>query len=86
MLELVYWAALAVGTYAAFIYFRDLGDITQVLLNVSRENMLNAIRNENRLVATGLVGTALGVLLLLWIPLLILVRHAAIRLFPDHGP
>ena len=60
MLELIQWTALAVATYAAFIYFRDLGDITQVLMDVSRENMLKAIRNENKLVATGLLGTILA--------------------------
>jgi hypothetical protein len=63
MLELIQWAALAVGTYAAFVYFRDLGDITQVILDVSRDNMLKAIRNENKLVATGLLGTVLAVAL-----------------------
>ena len=63
MFELIHWVALAVATYAAFIYFRDLGDITQVILDVSRKNMLKAIRNENKLVATGLIGTALAVAL-----------------------
>ena len=59
VLELIYWVVLSAGTWAAFIYFRDLGDITQVVMNVSRENMLKAIRNENRLVATGLAGTGM---------------------------
>ena len=63
MFELIYWVALAAGTYAAFVYFRDLGDITQALLDVSRKNMLSAIRNENKLVATGLLGTLLAVAL-----------------------
>jgi hypothetical protein len=63
MLELIQWVVLAVATYAAFVYFRDLGDITQVILDVSRENMLKAIRNENKLVVTGLLGTALAVAL-----------------------
>jgi len=61
MFEVIYWIALATATYAAFVYFRDLGDITQVILDVSRDNMLKAIRNENKLVATGLIGTALAV-------------------------
>jgi len=51
MIELIYWVALAVATYTAFIYFRDLGDVTQAIMDVSRKNMLNAIRNENKLVA-----------------------------------
>ena len=61
MIELIYWITLAVATYAAFVYFRDLGDVTQALLNVSRDNMLKAIRNENKLVACGLLGTAVAV-------------------------
>jgi Protein of unknown function (DUF3179) len=63
MIELIYWATLGAATYAAFVYFRDLGDVTQALLDVSRKNMLSAIRNENKLVAVGLIGTALAVLL-----------------------
>jgi hypothetical protein len=63
MFELIYWVALAAATYAAFVYFRDLGDVTQALLDVSRENMLKAIRNENKLLAIGLIGTAVAVLL-----------------------
>jgi hypothetical protein len=63
MFELIYWVALAVATYASFVYFRDLGDVTQAVLDVSRENMLKAIRNENKLVAIGLIGTALAVVL-----------------------
>lgn len=63
MVELIYWVALAAATYAAFVYFRDLGDVTQALLDVSRKNMLSAIRNENKLVAVGLIGTAISVLL-----------------------
>ena len=63
MFELIYWVVLIAATYAAFVYFRDLGDIPQALLDVSRENMLSAIRNENKLVVVGLMGTALAVLL-----------------------
>ena len=55
--------AFAVATYAAFVYFRDLGDVTQAIMDVSRKNMLNAIRNENKLVACGLIGTAVAVAL-----------------------
>ena len=61
MLEVIYWAALVAGTYGAFVYFRDLGDITQVVMDVSRANMLQAIRNENKLIALGLAGTAIAV-------------------------
>ena len=63
MFELIYWIASAAGTYAAFVYFRDLGDITQVVLDVSRGNMLKAIRNEHKLIAVGLLGTSLAAVL-----------------------
>ncbi|RLA39284.1 MAG: hypothetical protein DRR42_27450 [Gammaproteobacteria bacterium] len=63
MFELIYWVVLAAATYTSFVYFRDLGDITQVILDVSREDMHKAIRNENKLVAIGLLGTALAVAL-----------------------
>lgn len=60
MLTLVYTLTLAAGTFSAFIYFRDLGDITQAILTVSRKNMLSAIRNEKRLIGLGLGGTYLA--------------------------
>ena len=60
MLTISYALALVAGTISAFIYFRDLGDITQAFLPVSRANMLRAIRNEGKLVVTGLTGTYLA--------------------------
>ncbi len=63
MIEFIYWVALAVATYAAFVYFRDLGDVTQAFMNVSRDNMLKAIRNEKKLIACGLIGTVAAVAL-----------------------
>lgn len=64
--EGLHWLTLAVATYFAFVYFRDLGDITQALLSVERKNMLYAIRNENRLIAIALAGTAMAGLLHHW--------------------
>lgn len=52
MLELIHWLTLVSGTLISYIYFRDLGDITQALLNVKRKNMLFAIRHENHLLGT----------------------------------
>ena len=43
-----------------FIYFRDLGDVSQMVLKVKRENMLRFIRNENRLLLFGLAALALA--------------------------
>ncbi len=47
MLELLHWVALIVSSAAAFIYFRDLGDITQAFMNVKRKNMIFAIRRHH---------------------------------------
>jgi hypothetical protein len=49
--------ALAIGS----LYFRDLGDVSQMLISVKRENMIRFIRNEYRLLAIGLGATALMV-------------------------
>jgi uncharacterized protein DUF3179 len=89
MIELIYWATLGAATYAAFVYFRDLGDVTQAVLDVSRKNMLSAIRNENKLVAVGLIGTTLAVLLhyfygagIGWVTLTLAIANAFMVGFP----
>jgi hypothetical protein len=51
---------LAVALGIGFLYFRDLGDVSQMLLRVKRENMLRFIRNEYRLIAIGLGALALA--------------------------
>jgi hypothetical protein len=50
---------LLVSLVIGFVYFRDLGDVSQMVLKVKRENMLRFIRNEYRLLAIGLVALAL---------------------------
>ena len=37
-----------------FVYFHDLGDVTQVVLKVKRKNMLRFIRNEYKLIIPGI--------------------------------
>jgi len=56
---LIFWLALAVSLVIGFFYFRELGDVSQMVLKVKRENMLRFIRNEYRMIAVGL--GALGV-------------------------
>ncbi|MEH6550538.1 MAG: DUF3179 domain-containing (seleno)protein [Pseudomonadales bacterium] len=63
MIELIHWIALAVATGAGFIYFRDLGDVSQAILTVHRKNMIFAIRNEYKLIAVALVGSAVAVVM-----------------------
>lgn len=54
MIEIIHWLTLIAGTFVAFIYFRDLGDVTQMVLNVKRSNILFAIRYENYMLATSI--------------------------------
>jgi len=48
---------IAIGV--GFAYFRDLGDVSQMILKVKRKNMVWFIRNEYRLLAVGLGAAAL---------------------------
>ena len=58
----IFWIGSAVALLIGFLYFRDLGDVSQMLIRVKRENMLRFIRNEYRLLAIGLVALALSTL------------------------
>ncbi|MES0881589.1 DUF3179 domain-containing (seleno)protein [Roseibium sp. SCP14] len=53
---LLFVIGLVVSLGIGFLYFRDLGDVSQMVLRVKRENMLRFIRNEYRLIAIGLGG------------------------------
>jgi hypothetical protein len=57
--NIVFWFGLAVSLVIGFVYFRDLGDVSQMLIRVNRENMLRFIRNEYRLIAIGLAALVL---------------------------
>ena len=58
--NLIFWSGLAVSLAIGLVYFRDLGDVSQMLIRVKRENMLRFIRNEYRLIAVGLAAFALA--------------------------
>lgn len=51
--NLLFWPGLIVAAAIGFAYFRDLGDVSQMILRVKRENMIWFIRNEYRLLAIG---------------------------------
>jgi hypothetical protein len=53
--NLLFWLGLALSLGIGFVYFRDLGDVSQMLFKVKRGNMIRFIRNEYRLIGTGLV-------------------------------
>jgi hypothetical protein len=53
--NLFFWLGLALSLGIGFVYFRDLGDVSQMLLKVKRGNMIRFIRNEYRFLGAGLV-------------------------------
>lgn len=56
--SLIFWLSLIVSLVIGFVYFRDLGDVSQMLLKVKRENMVRFIRNEYKWVGGGLAAAA----------------------------
>ena len=52
---IIFWIGLVVSIGIGFVYFRDLGDVSQMVLKVKRENMLRFIRHENMFIGVGLV-------------------------------
>ena len=53
-----FWLGLAVSVWIGFLYFRDLGDASQLVIKVKRENTLRFIRNEYQLLAIGIGAAA----------------------------
>ncbi len=49
--EIAHWSLLITSLGIAFVYFRDLGDVTQAFLKVRRRNMIFAIRHERQMTA-----------------------------------
>lgn len=52
--ELLFYAAIIVSLAVGLIYFRDLGDIPQLLIKTKRANVDRFIRNEYRFISLGL--------------------------------
>ncbi len=57
--NIIFWSGGVVSLVIGLLYFRDLGDVSQMLIKVKRKNMLRFIRNEYRLLAIGLAALAL---------------------------
>jgi hypothetical protein len=55
----MFWLGLLVATGIGLVYFRDLGDVSQMLLKVKRDDTIRVIRNENRFLQVGAAATAL---------------------------
>lgn len=80
--NLFFYVGLLVSVGIGFMYFRDLGDVSQMLLKVKRENTIRFIRHEYKFVAAGLGAAVLMVIghlmgggpaWLFWISLLVIV-------------
>jgi hypothetical protein len=52
--EIIFYVGLAVSTAVGFLYFRDLGDVSQMVIKVKRANIIRFIRHEYRFLGVGL--------------------------------
>jgi hypothetical protein len=59
--HILFTIGLVIALVIGCTYFRDLGDVSQMIIKVKRENMLRFIRNEYRLLAIGGAAVALMV-------------------------
>jgi hypothetical protein len=53
--ELLFWSGSLLSIAIGLVYFRDLGDVSQMLLKVKRKNMIRFIRNEYKFLGVGLL-------------------------------
>jgi hypothetical protein len=51
---LLFWLGMVVSLLIGATYFRDLGDVSQMILKVKRQNMIRFIRHEYTLIGIGL--------------------------------
>ena len=65
--NILFWSGFVVALSIGFLYFRDLGDLSQLIMKVKRENMIRFIRNEYQLLVVGLGATAVMVLAYFWL-------------------
>ncbi|WP_170413392.1 DUF3179 domain-containing (seleno)protein [Ruegeria arenilitoris] len=65
--NIIFALGIVVSLGIGFVYFRDLGDISQMLLKVKRENMVRFIRHEYRLIGIGLSAFAVSTLTFLFL-------------------
>ena len=57
--NILFWSGFVVALSIGFIYFRDLGDLSQFVIKVKRENMARFIRNEYTFLTIGVAGIAI---------------------------
>ena len=61
--QILYWVLMSIATYASFVYFRDLGDVTQAAMKITRKNLMFAIRHEYQIIAVSLISLGIAVFL-----------------------
>ena len=59
--DIIFWLSLAAGLVTGGIFFRDLGDVSQMFMKVDREKMLSAIAPSTLTPSAGILA---GLLLL----------------------
>ena len=52
--DIVFWCSLVASLLIGAVYFRDLGDISQMLIKVKRKDTVRSIRHEYKILALGL--------------------------------
>ncbi len=55
---ILFWLGLVASIGIGFVYFRDLGDVSQMILKVKRSDMVRFIHYEYRLIGAGLAAGA----------------------------
>lgn len=55
MAYFLFYAGFAISAGIGFLYFRDLGDVSQMLLKVKRKNTVRFIRHEYKIISVGLI-------------------------------
>ena len=53
VMNILFWCGSAISLAIGLLYFRDLGDVSQMILRVKRDNMIRFIRHEYRLIGLG---------------------------------
>ncbi|KUJ76475.1 hypothetical protein AVO45_11830 [Ruegeria marisrubri] len=59
--NIVFYLSLIISLGIGVLYFRDLGDVSQMVVKVKRDNMLRFIRHEYKLIGTALAALAVMV-------------------------
>jgi hypothetical protein len=58
--NIVFYLGFVISMAVGLVYFRDLGDVSQMILRVKRQNMIRFIRHEYQFLSVGLAGAILA--------------------------